>query len=309
MEENTMSEFPRTTIEDLSVSRLMIGTNWFLGFSHTSKAKDRDIVDMMTADRIADILEAFMKAGVDTLYGARPEAENLIQGIAEAEQRTGRKCIKLAIPTLPTEDTDKARGDAERHLDEFKKIGVSICMPHQNTTDVFVDVRTGSLPGIEAYLRMIRERGMIPGLSTHRPDVPMYADSSGLDVGTYIQIYNAAGFLMQIEIDWVQRMIWKAKKPVITIKPLASGKLPPLVGMAFSWSTIRDCDMVCIGTSSAYEAEEIVELSLSVLEHRVPNVELQKTRSKASLDASLDEHRQCLKQWCQDTADPFQGEC
>ncbi len=271
--------FPRTRIENLSVSRLMIGTNWFLGYSHTSQAKDNDIVESMTAARIADIIEVFLNAGVDTLYGIRPD-QKLVRGISEAEQRTGRKCITISIPTLPLEDSAESVSEAERLLDECAELGVSICMPHQCTTDAFVNRRTHSLDGIEGYLHMIRERGMIPGLSTHMPETIGYADASGLDVATYIQIYNAAGFLMQIEIDWVQRMIWQAQKPVITIKPLAAGKLPPLVGLGFSWSTIRDCDMVCIGTSSPYEAEEVIEYSLSILEHRAPCVELQKTRSK-----------------------------
>jgi len=260
----------------------MIGTNWFLGYSHTSKAKDRDIVEMMTANRIADIVEVFMDAGVDTLYGIIPD-EKLIQGVSEAEQRTGKKCITIAIPSLPIEDTPSAMGEAERALDELVELGVAICMPHQCTTDAFINRRTRSMDGIAPYLRMIRERGMIPGLSTHMPETPGYADKCGLDVATYIQIYNAAGFLMQIEIDWVQRMIWQAQKPVITIKPLAAGKLPPLVGLGFSWSTIRDRDMVCIGTNTPYEAAEVIEYSLSILEHRVPCVELQKTRSKESL--------------------------
>jgi hypothetical protein len=277
-----MTQFPRTKIEGLSVSRLMIGTNWFLGFSHTSMAKDRDIVETMTAGRIADIVEVFMNAGVDVLYGIRPD-QKLIQGVSEAEQRTGRKCITIAIPSLPVEDTTKSADEAQRVLDELAEMGTAICMPHQCTTDAFVNRRTRSLAGIEVYLRMIRERGMIPGLSTHMPETPAYADACGLDVATYIQIYNAAGFLMQIEIDWVQRMIWGAKKPVITIKPLAAGRLPPLVGLGFAWSTIRDCDMICIGTSNPYEAAEVVELSLSILEHRIPRVELQKTRSKQSL--------------------------
>jgi hypothetical protein len=277
-----MNSFPRTNIEDLSVSRLMIGTNWFLGYSHTSKAKDRDIVETMTADRIADIVEVFMNAGVDTLYGIRPDRK-LIQGVSETEQRTGKKCITIAIPSLPLESTVDSVGEAERLLDELAELGTSVCMPHQCTTDAFVNRRRKSLTGIEVYLRMIREREMIPGLSTHMPETPVYADACGLDVATYVQIYNAAGFLTQIEIDWVQRMIWQAQKPVITIKPLAAGRLPPLVGLAFSWSTIRDCDMVCIGTSTPYEAAEVVELSLSILDRRAPRVELQKTRSKGSL--------------------------
>ena len=68
---------------------------------------------------------------------------------------------------------------------------------------------------------------MIPGLSTHMPETPVYADRSGADVETYIQLYNAAGFLMQVEADWVMRIIRQAQKPVMTIKPLAAGRASP----------------------------------------------------------------------------------
>ena len=274
--------FPRTQIENLSVSRLMIGTNWFLGFSHTSKAQDRMIREAVDAKRVADILEVAMNAGVDTLYGMRPEPK-LIEGVAEAEQRTGRKCILISIPSFPTGGDAASLGEVERIVDGYAALGVSICMPHQATTDAFVNRRTRSLAGIEPILAAIRARGMLPGLSTHMPETPIYADNTGLDVATYIQIYNAAGFLMQIEVDWVQRMIWNAKKPVITIKPLAAGRLPPLVGLAFSWATLRPIDMVCVGVMTPYETEEVIELSLALLERRAPRVELQESRSKASL--------------------------
>lgn len=277
-----MDTFPRTTIEHLSVSRLMMGTNWFMGYSHTSKAKDRLILETMTAERIADTIEAFMELGVDTLYGMSPDPK-LMQAVDMAQDRTGQRCIIISIPTLPLEQTPQSLGEAERILDDYAAIGTDICMPHQCTTDAYANRRTQRIDGIEIYLKMIRDRGMLPGLSTHMPETPIYADASGLDVATYIQIYNAAGFLMQIEIDWVQRMIWNAKKPVITIKPLGAGKLPPLVGLAFSWSTLRDIDMVCIGTGSPDEAREAVEISMAVLEHRLPDMELQETRSKASL--------------------------
>ncbi len=274
--------FPRTQIENLSVSRLMIGTNWLLGFSHTSKAKDRFIRETVDARRVADILTVALAAGVDSFYGVRPEPK-LIQGIEEAQQRAGRKVITIAIPTLPTGGDAASQGEDERVLDEYAALGVSICMPHQATTDAFVNRRTRSLAGIEPLLAAIRARGMLPGLSTHMPETPIYADNTGLDVATYIQIYNAAGFLMQIEVDWVQRMIWNAQKPVITIKPLAAGRLPPLVGLAFSWATLRPIDMVCVGVMTPYETEEVIELSLALLEQRAPRVELQESRSKASL--------------------------
>ena len=96
--------------------------------------------------------------------------------------------------------------------------------------------------------------------------------------------YNAAGFMMQVEIDWVHRIISEAKKPVITIKPLAAGRLLPLVGLAFSWATIRDQDMVTIGCSTPDEAREVIDISLAQLSRRASAVELQRTRSKASID-------------------------
>ena len=127
---------------------------------------------------------------------------------------------------------------------------------------------------------------MIPGLSTHMPEVPVYADETNLDVATYIQIYNAAGFMMQIEVDWVQRMIWGRKKPVITIKPLAAGRLEPLVGLAFVWATLRPIDMITVGCMTADEAREVIEISMALLEQRLPNITLQETRSKASMKAA-----------------------
>lgn len=151
-----MNEFPRTMVGGVSVSRMIIGTNWFLGYSHTSVAKDKFITSYQTREKLADI-------------------------------------------------------------------------------------------------------------------------------ATYVQLYNAAGFLMQIEADWVMRIIKNAKKPVMTIKPLAAGRLLPPVGLAFAWNTIRECDMITIGTTTPDEAREVIELSLDFQNKRLPDNTLQKTRSKKSL--------------------------
>jgi hypothetical protein len=150
-------------------------------------------------------------------------------------------------------------------------------------TDALIDRMHGVIRDIDRYSRLIRERDMIPGLSTHMPEAVVYADKAGADVETYIQIYNAAGFLMQVEADWVMRIIHDAKKPVLTIKPLAAGRLLPIVGLAFVWSTIRDQDLVVIGSTAPDEAREVIDISLDLLNRRQPQVEMQKTRSKTSL--------------------------
>jgi hypothetical protein len=87
-----------------------------------------------------------------------------------------------------------------------------------------------------------------------------------------------------VEADWVMRIIQNARKPVMTIKPLAAGRLLPVVGLAFVWNTIRDIDMVTIGTTTPDEAREVIEISQDLLSKRIPDNPLQTTRSKKSLE-------------------------
>ncbi len=270
--------FPRTTVGGVSVSRLIAGTNWFLGYSHTSAAKDRFIKNYQTRDSIADILEVFLSYGVDTVMG--PQNQMLIDGIQEAQQRTGRKVILVLTPWFNILPDGPEELDPQRVFDLCMRMGATFCMPHQGMTDALLDRMHRKLRDMDKYSKMIRERGMIPGLSTHAPETITIADETGVDIETYIQIYNAIGFLMQVEVDWVMRLIRNAKKPVMTIKPLAAGRLLPPVGLAYVWNTIRDCDMVTLGTTTPDEARESIELSLDFLNRRLPENALQTTRSK-----------------------------
>jgi hypothetical protein len=276
-----MTEFPRTTVGGVSLPRLLVGTNWFLGWSHTSLAKDRFIKQFQTRERITDILTVFLEHGVDAVMA--PLSQHLEDAIQAAEDRTGQRMIRILTPSFNVRPGGPPENEPEVVLDQCKEFGATFCLPHQCVTDALIDRMHGEIRDIDKYTQLIREREMIPGLSTHMPEAVTLADKTNADVETYIQIYNAAGFLMQVEADWVMRIIQNAKKPVMTIKPLAAGSLLPVVGLAFVWNTIRDQDMVTIGTTTPDEAREVIELSLDLLSRRAPSIELQKTRSKESL--------------------------
>ncbi len=274
----THNDFPRTTVGGVSLPRLLIGTNWFMGYSHTSLAKDKFIKEYQTRERIAAVLDVFLEYGIDAVMGS--PSQHLDDSIREAEQRAGRQIIRIYTPSF---DLDPDGASARQAFDQCAAYGATFCMPHQCVTDALVDRRAGVIRDLDRYTRLIRERGMIPGLSTHMPESVVYADKQKADVETYIQLYNAAGFLMQVEADWVMRIISEAQKPVMTIKPLAAGRLLPVVGLAFVWNTIRDQDMVTIGATTPDEARECIELSLDLLARRMPDNALQTTRSKKSL--------------------------
>ena len=273
--------FPRTTVAGLSLSRLIVGTNWFLGYSHYSVAKDKFIKNTQTRDKIADILEVYLDAGIDTVMG--PMLPLLSDAVQEAQQRSGKEINLILTPWFNILPGGDPENEPESVIAQCKQAGGKICMPHQMVTDALMDRMYRKIRDIDKYTNLIRQYEMIPGLSTHMPETVVYTDETDIDIESYIQIYNATGFLMQVETDWVMKIIQKAKKPVMTIKPLAAGRLLPIAGLAFVWNTIREQDMVTIGTTTPDEAREVIDISMDLLNQRIPNYELQRTRSKSSL--------------------------
>ena len=282
-----MNEFPRTMVGDVSTSRMIIGTNWFLGYTHCTAAKSRSVERLVTnIDTVADIIEVFFRNGVDTIMC--PHTKTVIpDAIREAEQRTGVQAVIVSTPSFSTNPrtpfTGFDLGEAERILDAEKAKGVTICMPHTSTTDVMVDKCTREIRQMDVLCRMIRERGMTPGLSTHIPETVVFADETGLDVETYIQPFNLMGYLMQLEVDWVGHIIRNARKPVMTIKSMAAGQIRPYQALTFTWNAIRPIDMVTVGTMAVEEAQELIDLSLEILSHQPVSGTLQTTRSKSTV--------------------------
>jgi hypothetical protein len=89
--------------------------------------------------------------------------------------------------------------------------------------------------------------------------------------------------MMQVEIELVIRIIHEAKKPVMTIKPMAAGRTTPYVGLTFNWNVLRPCDMITCGCLSELEAHEDVEISLAAIEKRLPNVQGRSSPAKTSV--------------------------
>ena len=168
-----MADFPRTQIENLSVPRLIIGTNWFMGFSHTSAAQSCFIKQHQTAKRIADVMEVFFEAGINATLGGQPYDDHFVAALQDVEDRTGKKAIWIGTPSFDLSGTNEAHDTNMRTLDAFAEKGCTICGPHQSTTDALLDRRARRIRDIEPITEAIRERDMIPFLSTHMPETPI----------------------------------------------------------------------------------------------------------------------------------------
>lgn len=266
--------FPRTTVAGVSLSRMIIGTNWILGWSHRSPAADRQIKNRFPGGKeVYPLLKTFLDEGVDTIMGPLQQERVMQEAVREAQEQSGRPMILIDTPIINVDDNEAGRREARATIHRSRECGATFCLLHHSSAEQLVNKNLHRIVRLEDYTDMIRQEGMIPGLSAHMPELITYSDENGYDVQTYIQIYNCMGFMMQVEIETVASIINSAKKPVMTIKPMAAGRTTPYVGLNFSWNTIRDCDMVTVGCTHPDEAAEDIEISRAALEHRFPNIE------------------------------------
>ena len=231
-------QFPRTVIGGTSVSRMIIGTNWLLGWSHRTPSADRAIkAKYGTDEAFLPILEAYQQYGIDTVMA--PMDAPFVHTIRYAEEKLGKKFILIDTPQINVDDNPAARREAEARIRQSAKNGCAFCLIHHASAEQLV----------------------------------VYSDENGYDVETYLQIFNCVGFLMQVEIETVASIIQNAKKPVLNIKSMAAGRITPYVGLTFNWNVLRPVDCLTLGAHTAEEVHEDVEISFAALEHRFPNLE------------------------------------
>jgi len=281
-----MGQFERTEVAGVLLPRLLIGTNWLLGWSHRSTSADKMITDRFsTSEAFFPVLEAYSQYGIDAVMGPASQQPKFVDAINYFRDKTGKNIIIIDTPIINVTATTEARAEDEATNKESARIGSTFCLPHHSSVEELVNKNKRIIDRIGDYTSMIRNEGMIPGLSAHMPELILFSDENGYDVETYIQLYNCLGFLMQIEIETIASIINNAKKPVMTIKSMAAGRCTPYVGLNFVWNTIRKKDMVVLGAFSAEEVHEDVEISFAALERRFPDIE--KRASPASEQAVL----------------------
>ena len=79
-------QFPRTMVGGKSLSRMIIGTNWMAGWSHTGAAADAMIKERhSTPDTLIPMFEKFLEYGVDTVMAPFGAAPVVLRAVKETE--------------------------------------------------------------------------------------------------------------------------------------------------------------------------------------------------------------------------------
>ena len=85
--------FPRTEVGGISLPRMLAGTNWMLGYSHTGPAADEMIKNRHGDPRnVAAVLDAYMEYGIDAIMGPAFDSDSALRkGMFLTEEKFGKK--------------------------------------------------------------------------------------------------------------------------------------------------------------------------------------------------------------------------
>jgi hypothetical protein len=233
---------------NLNVSRFILGSNPFSGFSHQSPEMDQVMRRFFTTARIKDLLFQAEGLGVNTLI-ARTDI-HVMRFLLEYWDEGGK--LQWFAQTCPE------IGDHQTCISRAISGGAKACHIHGGVMDfLYAQNRLDEIPPV---INLIRDHGLQAGIAAHNPKVIEWAETN-LDVDYYMcSYYNAAHrderaehvsgmeeWFVEEDRQAMTSLITKLSRPAIHYKVLAAGRNDPGEAFDVVARTMRPSDMVCVG--------------------------------------------------------------
>lgn len=261
-------KIPLIALGTLQVTRLILGSNPFAGFSHQSPERDAEMRCWYTDDRIVETLFQAQELGVNAVV-CRGDAHMV--GCLRRYWRQGGSMLWIAQTAA---EAETAIAGAQFCLDQ----GASACFIHGGVADHLVAQRR--FAELEAATGLVKTAGVPVGVAGHVTEVFEWAEQN-LDLDYYmVSYYNptprhadpqhrpgADERFLSEDRDARVALIQRLQRPVIHYKILAAGRTPAAEALAFAASHMRPTDAVCVGVFSKENAQMIREDAELLLEN------------------------------------------
>lgn len=236
------------TLGTVLVSRFIVGSNPFSGFSHQSPEVDDRMRRYFSAQRIKETLFGAEAHGITAVLG---RTDHHIARVLLEYWEDGGKLIWLA-------QTCPGVGPQEWCIDTAVAYGAKACHIHGGYMDhLYATQQLSEVPGL---IERIRSKGMAAGIAAHNPDVITWAEEH-LDVDYYLCSYynsmrrderpeHVAGtkeWFWDEDRDRMTQTVQALSKPAVHYKVLAAGRNDPAEAFAVVARALRPGDAVCVG--------------------------------------------------------------
>ncbi|HEY3415830.1 MAG TPA: hypothetical protein VGM23_03005 [Armatimonadota bacterium] len=237
-----------TKLGNLEVSRFILGSNPFSGFSHQGVARDEEMMHYYTMERMKATMRQAETLGIRTFIG-----------------RTGHHVPRLLMEHRDEGGTlDWIGQSSAEHATLARSAafavqgGAKACFLHGGVMDN--KVKNNKTDDIAEAIASLHDAGLPAGVAGHTPRVFEWAEEH-LNVDFYMCCYynpisrdeNAEHISgrpewfspddRQIMVDLIQKL----SKPVIHYKIMAAGRNDPKEAFAFTARYLRPQDAVCVG--------------------------------------------------------------
>jgi hypothetical protein len=237
------------TLGGARVSRFILGSNPFSGFSHRGSDTDLRMRRYYTVARIKDTLRAAQGLGINTLI-ARADHHVMRMLLEYADEGGSLQWFAQTCPEL---------GTPEQSIGNAAEMRARACYLHGGVMDfLLAQNRMAEVPPL---IEMIRGKGMLAGIAGHNPGVFRWAEEARLNVDFYMcSYYNSAHrderaehvsgrpeWFLEEDRAAMTALIASLSKPVIHYKILAAGRNDPREAFAYAAKHMRSTDAVCVG--------------------------------------------------------------
>lgn len=263
---------PKMKFGKAEISRLVLGTNPFYGYSHFNANLDNAMRQWYTPERIVEIMHRSTKYGIDAFNYVNLGRSN--QDMQKFLDEGGKMNLVAQII-----------GDPTPTWKQFKPLAM-----YNQGEQVDRAFQNGEMDTVKDWCKKTRDLGSLVGVGTHKPEVIAMVEEQGWDVDFYAGcVYNRT----RTEDEWkellngnVEEMpretylkgdparmyavMRQTKKPCFAFKILAAGRIGDRgIEQAFrtAFESIKPYDGVFVGMWPARkdEVRENAELVSRIL--------------------------------------------
>jgi len=261
---------PTMKIGDLTVSRLVVGSNPFTGKSHMTPAVDADMKAHFTEETVFSMLRRCEEAGITAVQsrGSMP-----VMGLLHRYRMAGGRLHWLA-------QTGKSLATFEEELAEMMKYDpAAVCIHGELTDELYL---CGMLDRLGGLLDKIRRYNVPCGVCSHFPEALAYAEEHKLNPDYYMaSVYNlfqpdrshdvnpTGERFEDADVPVMYKTIRSLSAPTIALKILGAGR------KCETQAQVRDCfvrafaemkpgDGVLVGMFDKYDDQPFLDAQYTV---------------------------------------------
>lgn len=244
---------------DYHVSRLICAGNPFGGYAHGGDLVylSRLFREYFTDEKITETLQLCAANGINT---ALIETEdNILRSLDLYEKRMGHR-IQWICQIPP----DRKNLGLMKHIKQQIQIAAdnkAICAFIQGgaTENMFAENRTEEL---RELIALMKEKGMVAGLCSHRPAIIEKAEKLDLGAEFYMMTLNRVGYNCD-DPEAAKRTMRNINKPFINFKVLGAGRDGPESGFRYAFEA--GATFIAVGMFD-FQVKENAKLVTKILE-------------------------------------------